>query len=70
VTRLGEVPVIKPAVIESLFAADLAYLEDLYLRLNSPERLVLATVCPECSTRFAVQVAPLAEDGSGSPLPQ
>ena len=61
VTRLGDVPHVTPQVIEKLFAADLAYLEDLYMRLNSPEKVVVSAVCPHCSTQFRLQVAPLSE---------
>ncbi len=61
VTRLGDIPQVTPQVIESLFAADLAYLEDLYLRLNSPEKVVVSAVCPHCSTQFRLQVSPLSE---------
>ena len=59
VTRLGELPAVTPQVVEGLFASDLAYLEDLYQRLNSPQRVTLGAVCPTCSTQFQLQVAPL-----------
>lgn len=59
ITQLGSLPAISPQVIEGLFASDLAYLEDLYLRLNSPEVVTVGAVCPTCSTHFALQVAPL-----------
>ena len=59
VTALGDLPAITPQVIEGLFAADLAYLQDLYQRLNSAEYIVLGAVCPRCSTQFQLQVAPL-----------
>ena len=59
VPRLGDLPAITPQVIEGLFASDLAYLEDLYQRLNSPESVTVGAVCPHCSTQFQLQVAPL-----------
>lgn len=59
ITHLGSLPVISPRVIEGLFASDLAYLEDLYLRFNSPEMVTIGAVCPTCSTHFTLQVAPL-----------
>jgi hypothetical protein len=59
VTALGDLPAITPQVIEGLFAADLAYLEDLYQRLNMAETIVVGAVCPQCSTQFQLQVAPL-----------
>lgn len=34
VTRLGSVPAINPKVVEGLFATDLAFLQDLYNRVN------------------------------------
>lgn len=59
ITQLGELPAITPQIVERLFAADLAYLEDLYMRLNSHESVVLTAICPACSTHFQVQVAPI-----------
>ena len=37
VTRLGSIAAINPKVIESLFATDLAFLQDLYNRVNQLE---------------------------------
>lgn len=59
VLRLGTLPAVTPGVIEQLYAADLAYLEDLYLRLNSYESVLVDAVCPQCNARFRLQVAPL-----------
>lgn len=63
VVRLGTVPAITPQIIERLFASDLAYLQELYLRLNAPEPVVVGAICPHCSTLFQLQVAPLADNG-------
>jgi len=63
ITNLGELPAITAGVVEGLFAADIAYLEDLYLRLNSPGAVVLGAVCPQCHTQFQLQVAPLGSGG-------
>jgi hypothetical protein len=59
ITRLGSLSSISPQLIERLYVADFAYLEDLYLRINSHENMVVAAVCPNCSTEFQLQVAPL-----------
>jgi hypothetical protein len=59
IIHLGELPAITPAVIEGLYASDLAFLEDLYLRINSPDPIIIETICPGCSTALQVQVAPL-----------
>src|SRR3954466_8635795 len=48
VTRLGGVGQITPKTIESLFATDLAYLQDLYNQLNGPQAEGEAVVCPQC----------------------
>jgi len=60
ITRLGGVDHINPKVIEGLYAADLAYLQDLYNRLNRNGKASLDVVCPHCKHEFAV-----AGDGLG-----
>lgn len=55
VTRLDGIEPITPKTIESLFAADLAFLQDLYNRINDvddPGGPELA-VCPACGEEFA-----------------
>ena len=59
VTRLGSLPAVTLQVMEGLFASDLAYLEDLYLRLNGVQPVLVGAVCPHCSGSFQLQVAPL-----------
>ena len=57
VTRLGSVGLITPATIEGLFASDLAFLQDLYRRVNSEGSTHVAITCPACQNEFAVDVA-------------
>lgn len=59
VTQLGTSPAVNLQIIAGLFAIDLAYLEDLYERINSPEPVVLGAVCPQCNAQFELAVAPL-----------
>lgn len=59
IIRLGNTNNIPPELIENLFAADIAYLEDLYLRINNPEPIFLRAICPRCNHNFQLQVAPL-----------
>ena len=59
ITRLGSLPAVSPSIMEQFFVADLAYLEDLYLRLNSFEKVDIATTCPHCDKSFQLQIAPL-----------
>jgi hypothetical protein len=63
ITQLGRLEEINMHLVESLFAADIAYLEDLYLRLNSPQAVTLGAVCPHCHRQFHLQVAPLESSG-------
>lgn len=58
ITKLGEVQSINPKVIEGLFSSDLAYLQDLYQRINGGDgKTVLKTICPKCEHEFEVEVA-------------
>lgn len=57
VTRLGSVTRITPATIESLFASDLAFLQDLYRRVNSEGHTQVGVTCPSCKHEFAVDLA-------------
>ena len=57
VTRIGDVTDIHAGVIENLFAADLAFLQDLYRRVNSEGTTQAGVRCPECNHTFAVDLA-------------
>lgn len=57
VTRLGTLGQVNPAVIEGLFAADLAYLQDLYQRINEYGSTRLPVTCPHCAGDFEVETA-------------
>ena len=59
ITQLGTLTEVNPQVVEGFFAADLAYLEDLYLRLNSHESIIVGALCPHCEKQFQLRVAPL-----------
>ncbi len=48
ITKLGDVGHIDTKVIEKLFTADLAYLQDLYQRINQMESPAYPIVCPKC----------------------
>ena len=57
VTRLGTLPVVDDEVIEHLFASDLAFLQDLYRRINQEGHTRAAVTCPNCNEHFTVNVA-------------
>ncbi len=56
IVRLGAVGQVTPKVIEGLFAADLAYLQELYNRVNRSGRASLEAACPKCGHEFAVEL--------------
>jgi hypothetical protein len=59
ITRLGDLGQgqISPALLEGLFAADMAYLQDLYIQVNDCGTSLVETQCPHCGTRFALDMA-------------
>jgi hypothetical protein len=56
ITRLGNLDYINPKVIEGLFSADLAYLQDFYRRINENGHNRLAVACPHCEGKFEVEL--------------
>lgn len=59
ITRLGDLTHINPKVIEGLFSADLAYLQDFYQRINEYGHDRLAVTCPHCQGEFEVETVSL-----------
>ena len=57
VTRLGTLPEVDTYVIENLFASDLAFLQDLYRRINQEGHTQAAVSCPSCNHEFTVDLA-------------
>ena len=51
-----------PKTIEGLFASDLAYLQDLYNRINGDASATLKAICPKCEHAFEVEVNSLGGD--------
>jgi hypothetical protein len=60
ITRLGDVEMITPRVVEDLFSSDLAYLQDFYQRINQNGSVSIATVCPKCEHKYEVEPVPFA----------
>ena len=57
ITRLGTVTDVHAGIVEDLFAADLAFLQDLYRRVNTEGHTRASVTCPSCAHRFAVDVS-------------
>ena len=64
ITRLGTLTLIDDDVIEHLFASDLAFLQDLYRRINQEGHTRAAVGCPSCGHEFTVDVAGDRQGGS------
>jgi hypothetical protein len=60
VTKLGTLADVNTGTIEGLFSADVAYLQELYQRVNEPGGLTAEAVCPACGHAFATELAPAA----------
>lgn len=56
ITKLGTLPAVDTNVVEKLFTADLAYLQDLYQRINGMETPVYHAVCPHCGKEIEVPI--------------
>jgi hypothetical protein len=57
ITRLGTLDPLNPKVLEGMFAGDLAFLQDLYRRLNEHGHGRIAVSCPHCQGDFEVETA-------------
>jgi hypothetical protein len=57
ITRLGTIDNVTDWMIEHLFASDLAFLQDLYRRVNQEGHTRALVTCPGCSHEFTVDVA-------------
>ncbi len=56
VTKLGSLPDVNTGVIEKLFSADFAYLQDFYRRINEDGTATVPATCPACSHKFMVEL--------------
>jgi hypothetical protein len=54
ITQLEGVEMVTATTIEKLFTADLAFLQDMYQKINDIEIPKMTVVCPECGKSFEV----------------
>lgn len=57
VTRLGTLDDVHAGIIENMFASDVAFLQDLYRRVNQEGHTRVGVACPGCRHEFAVDIA-------------
>jgi hypothetical protein len=55
ITRLGTLTDVNPGVMERMFTADLAYLQDFYRQINENGHSLGRVACPNCNTEFEVE---------------
>ncbi len=56
ITKLGTLNTIGPNIIESLFSADLAYLQEFYRKINEEGTAMLPVTCPSCGHQHEVDM--------------
>lgn len=64
VVRLGSLGQVTPQVVEGMFASDLAFLQDLYRRVNQEGTSQAAVTCPACAHEFTVEIGGASPGGS------
>lgn len=57
ITSLGSIIDVHPGMVENFFASDLAFLQDLYRRVNQEGNTRASVTCPSCANQFTVDVA-------------
>src|SRR5882672_12125155 len=57
VTRLGTLDDVNVGILENMFASDVAFLQDLYRRINQEGHTRASVTCPACNRDFTVDMA-------------
>jgi hypothetical protein len=57
ITRLGNLDEVHAGILENMFASDVAFLQDLYRRINQEGHTRAAVSCPACHHDFTVDMA-------------
>lgn len=57
IERVGTITDVHAGIVENMFASDLAFLQDLYRRVNSEGHTRAGVTCPSCKHDFSVDVA-------------
>jgi hypothetical protein len=61
ITKLGTLSEVSTHAVEHFFASDVAFLQDLYNRINGNGSSRMGAVCPKCEHKFDVEMAGLGE---------
>lgn len=63
ITKLGDLRAVDTKTVEQFFTMDLAYLQDLYARINQMDIPTYDAQCPSCGHKFGVHVDFFHEEG-------
>jgi hypothetical protein len=61
VTRLGTLERVTPSIVERMFSADIAFLQDLYQQINELDDRTVGVQCPNCGHAFEVNIPFMGE---------
>jgi hypothetical protein len=56
ISKLGSIKSINPNVVEALFSADLAYLQEFYRKVNEEGSSMVKVTCPACGQDHEVDM--------------
>lgn len=56
INKLGSLSEVNTGIIENLYSADFAYLQDFYRRINENGSAHIPATCPECDHEFEVDL--------------
>jgi hypothetical protein len=59
ITSLGALRNINTGIIENLFAADLAFLQEFYRQINETGKTTRPVICPHCKSTYEIDLADL-----------
>ena len=59
VVKLGTLSQVSTAVVENLFAADMAYLQAFYRQINEEGTTIIKRRCPSCQQEIEIDLADL-----------
>jgi hypothetical protein len=57
ITKLGSLPEVHTGIIENLFSADFAYLQEFYRQVNENGTTMVSMTCPECNEKIEVDLS-------------
>lgn len=56
ITKLGSLPAVDTKIIENLYTMDLAYLQDLYQRINTMDVPSYQSICTHCGKEIEIPI--------------